>query len=176
MEEEECIKCGYKEADSKKFGLSFCSVCCQFAPNTPEELDEYIKEKIDGNSLKPLRKYSMTRGQQQKSGMIKKAQQGSAMSRAPFGYTLENKQLIPAQNFKEIEEIFEQFLEQDMTLNKLAEKHNLSVNGLKKILSNFTYIGKVKFNNQIFEGTHQPIISSILFNKVQDKLDKIKKN
>jgi dTDP-4-amino-4,6-dideoxygalactose transaminase len=57
----------------------------------------------------------------------------------------------------------------------LAKKHNFSVNGLKKILRNFTYIGKVKFDGQIHQGKHQAIISSMLFNKVQDKLDKIKK-
>ena len=35
------------------------------------------------------------------------------------------------------------------------------------------YIGKIKFNNQIFEGGHQPIISSTLFNHVQDKLERL---
>ena len=172
---DKCIKCDYGCVGTNKNGLIFCDVCIQFCPNDPEKIDEYIQEKIDGNALIPFRKYSKTRGQQQKKGMIKKASQGELMSRAPFGYKIENKKLVPAQNFKEIEEIFEEFLEKEMTLNKLAKKHNLSVNGLKKILSNFTYIGKIKFNNQIFKGNHSPIISSILFNKVQDKLDKIKK-
>ena len=83
--------------------------------------------------------------------------------------------LVPAENADEVLDIFEEFLEKDITLNKLAKKHNLSVNGLKKILSNFTYIGKIKFNNEIHEGNHKAIISPILFNKVQDKLEKIKK-
>lgn len=55
----------------------------------------------------------------------------------------------------------------------LAKKHGLSVNGLKKVLKNFTYLGKIKFNNQVNEGTHKPIISSTLFNHVQNKLERL---
>lgn len=177
MEEDECcVKCGYiHESNSTKFGLTFCSVCLKFCPNNPEKVDEYAEEKVDGKALKPLRKYTSTRGQQQKTGMIKKASQGKAMSRAPFGYRLEKGHLIPAQNSEEITEIFEEFLNDKATLNKIAKKHNFSVNGLKKILKNFTYIGKIKFNNQIYSGTHKPLIDAILFNKVQDKLEKISK-
>lgn len=115
------------------------------------------------------------RGEQQKQGMIKKAVKGNAMSRPAFGYKFSNRELIPAENFREIEEIFEEFLQKDMNLTKLSKKHNFSVNGLKKILANFTYIGKIKFNGQIHEGKHQPLISSTLFNKVQDKLDRMKR-
>jgi hypothetical protein len=173
--EEECIKCGYIGENNKKFGLVFCSVCLKFCPNNPEEVDAYIEDKIDGKHLDSFRKYSKTRGQEQKKGMVFKASQGKAMSRAPFGYIIQNKKLVPAQNSDEVREIFEEFLEKDTTLNKLATKHNLSVNGLKKILKNFTYIGKIKFNNQTFNGNHEAIISPILFNKVQDKLEKISK-
>jgi len=109
-----------------------------------------------------------------KKGMMKKAIHGRVMSRAPFGYNINEGKLIPAQNFKEIEEIFEEFLNRDISLSALAKKHNLSVNGLKKILRNFTYIGKVKFNNEIYEGNHKPIISMTLFNHVQNKLEKLR--
>ncbi|MEK6913743.1 MAG: recombinase family protein [Nanoarchaeota archaeon] len=108
----------------------------------------------------------------QKEGMIKKASQGNLMSRVPFGYKVENGKLVPAQNYREIEEIFEEFLNNHISLRQLSEKHNLSVNGLKKILKNFTYLGKIKFNNQIHEGTHKPIVSSTLFNHVLNKLEK----
>lgn len=117
------------------------------------------------------------RGDSQKKGMIKKSSEGKHMSRAPFGYdwNLKEKVLIPSQYSREIEEIFEEFLQPDSNLSKLAAKHNLSVNGLKKILKNFAYVGKVKFDGQIHEGKHQPLVSTILFNHVQDKLDKIKR-
>jgi len=118
-----------------------------------------------------------SRGYLQKEGMIKQSSEGRHMSRAPFGYEwdLKEKILIPAQNSREVEEIFEEFLQSDTNLSILASKHNLSVNGLKKILKNFAYVGKVKFGGQIHEGKHKPIISTILFNHVQDKLDKLKR-
>lgn len=113
------------------------------------------------------------RGKKQKIGMIKKASSGNHMSRAPFGYRLTKKgNLVWAENYKEVEEIFEEFLESNAKLSWIAKKHNFSVNGLKKILRNFAYIGKVKFDGQIHDGNHKPIVSSTLFNKVQEKLDK----
>ncbi len=114
-----------------------------------------------------------SRGEKQKQGMIKKAIKGKLMSRAPFGYKIENKKLIPAEYHNEVEEIFEEFLNEKISLRKLAEKHKFSVNGLKKVLTNFTYIGKIKFNNQIYEGEHKGIISSTLFNHVQNKLERL---
>ena len=68
----------------------------------------------------------------------------------------------------------EEFLNENISLAQLAKKHNFSINGLKKILRNFTYIGKIKFNNQIYEGSHTPLISSTLFNHVQNKLEQLK--
>ena len=113
------------------------------------------------------------RGEIQKQGMINKASKGNLMSRPAFGYKIENNKLIPAQNSEEVREIFEEFLNEKISLLQLSKKHNLSVNGLKKVLTNFTYIGKIKFDNQIHEGIHEVIISSTDFNHVQDKLDKI---
>jgi DNA invertase Pin-like site-specific DNA recombinase len=109
----------------------------------------------------------------QKEGMIDKASKGNLMSRAPFGYNIQEGKLVPAQNFREIEEIFHEFLDTNISLTQLANKHHFSVNGLKKILKNFTYIGKIKFNNQTHQGTHQPLISSTLFNHVQNKMEKL---
>lgn len=117
------------------------------------------------------------RGHSQKEGMIKKSSEGRHMSRAPLGYewNLKEKILVPAQYSREVEEIYEEFLQPDINLSQLSKKHNLSVNGLKKILRNFAYVGKVKFDGQIHDGKHTPIISTILFNHVQDKLDNMKK-
>ena len=107
----------------------------------------------------------------QKKGMVNKATKGSLMSRAAFGYKIVDKKLIPAENSREIEEIFEEFLEEKMSLTRLSKKHSFSVNGLKKILTNFTYLGKIKFDGQTHKGHHQPLISSTLFNHVQNKLE-----
>ena len=109
----------------------------------------------------------------QKEGMINKASKGNLMTRPPFGYSIQEGKLIPAQNSKEIEEIFDEFLRERISLTQLAKKHNLSVNGLKKVLTNFTYVGKIKFNNELHQGSHQSLISSTLFNHVQNKLEKL---
>jgi len=134
---------------------------------------EIEKLKKENEKLRKELEELKSRGEQQKQGMIKKAIKGRVMSRAPFGYKIEGKKLISAGNYREIEEIFEEFLHEKISLRKLAEKHKLSINGLKKILINFTYIGKIKFNNQIYEGNHEPIISSTLFNHVQNKLERL---
>jgi hypothetical protein len=171
-----CIKCGYEsEENLEKFHLPICNICVRFAPNTDTEFKEYVSEKINHEDLKTFRKFSAI-GLPQKKAMINKALHGKIMSRPPFGYKTQDKKLIPAENFREVEEIFEEFLNQDISLTQLAKKHNLSVNGLKKVLTNFTYIGKIKFNNQIHQGSHQAIISPILFNHVQNKIEKLKKN
>ena len=135
-----------------------------------EEIEKLIKENEElKREVERLQSIKI----KQKQGMIKKASKGSLMSRAPFGYNIQEGRLIPAQNQREIEEIFEEFLRENIRLRQLSRKHQLSVNGLKKILKNFTYIGKIKFNNQIYDGTHEPIISPTLFNHVQNKLEKL---
>ena len=168
-----CVKCAHEsEKNKKKFGIVLCSICTHFAPDDEKAYEKYTEEKIDGNLLETFRN-SASAGERQKKGMIKEAIKGKLMSRAPFGYKIENKKLISAEYYKEVEEIFEEFLNEKISLRKLAEKHKFSVNGLKKILTNFTYIGKIKFNNQIYEGNHNPIISSTLFNHVQNKLERL---
>lgn len=120
-----------------------------------------------------IENYKKQRSENQKLGMQKKAEKGELVARPPFGYELVNSKLIPSQNWREVEDIFNEFLNEKVSLRKLAEKHSFSVNGLKKILTNFTYIGKIKFDGQVHNGTHQPLISSTLFNHVQNKLKKV---
>lgn len=108
-----------------------------------------------------------------KFSMDKRARDGNVVSRAAFGYKLENKQLLPAENSYLVQEIFQDFLNQTISLTKLANKYDFSVNGLKKILKNQTYLGKIKFDGQTYQGSHQSLISSTLFNHVQNKLEEL---
>ncbi|MBU2616581.1 MAG: recombinase family protein [Nanoarchaeota archaeon] len=166
-----CEKCGHvQEKPREKFGTTLCTLCYHLSPSEESQFKEYIQEKVDGSTLETFRKHFHP-GEKQKQGMVKKAIKGHPMSRMPFGYNLENGNLVPAQNFKEVEEIFEEFINEKISLKKLSERHHLSINGLKKILRNFTYIGKIKFNNQIYEGEHEPLVSTTLFNHVQNKLE-----
>ena len=97
------------------------------------------------------------------------------MSRPPFGYKIKNNQLIQdPEKSKIVEDIFLEFQNNEISLNKLSKKYSLSLNGLKKVLTNFTYLGKIKFNGEIHDSNHKPIISATLFNQVQDKLEIMK--
>jgi len=113
-------------------------------------------------------------GERTKFSMDKKARDGGLVSRAPFGYKIEDKKLIPKEDSYLVQELFQDFLNNEISLTKLSQKYKLSVNGLKKILTNQTYLGKIKFDGQTHQGTHQTLISSTLFNHVQNKLEKLR--
>ncbi|MEK6917486.1 MAG: recombinase family protein [Nanoarchaeota archaeon] len=110
-------------------------------------------------------------GERTKFSMDKKARDGNPITRAPFGYKMVDKKLIPAENSYLVNEVFQDFLNQKISLTQLSKKYGFSVNGLKKILTNQAYLGKVKFDNQTHPGVHQPLISSTLFNHVQNKFE-----
>ena len=112
-------------------------------------------------------------GERTKFSMDKKARDGGPITRAPWGYQMIDKKLVPTQNSFQVAELFQDFLNQDISLTKLAEKYDFSVNGLKKILKNQAYLGKVKFAGNVVQGKHTALISQELFDKVKEKLGKI---
>jgi len=114
-------------------------------------------------------------GERTKFAMDKKARDGGLVSRAPFGYKTENKKLVPTEHSYQVQEIFQEFLNNTISLTQLAKKYGFSVNGLKKILTNQTYLGKIKFDGHIHLGNHQALLSSTLFNHVQNKLERLRK-
>lgn len=135
-----------------------------------DEIKKLERENLElKKELEKLRKFTEHR----KNAMLEKAKKGKLMSRPAFGYKVEKNNLIPAQNADEVREIFKEFLNNSISLSNLSKKHHLSVNGLKKIITNYTYIGKIKFNNQIYNAGHQPLVSSTLFNHVQNKIEKL---
>lgn len=110
-------------------------------------------------------------GDRTKFGMERKAKEGGFITKAPRGYKLVNKQLvIEPERAEEIKRIFEEFLNSDISLSQLAKRHSITAAGIKKLLKNTTYTGKVKFADQETKGSHQPIIAQDLFIKVQEKL------
>ena len=176
-----CQKCGYYDPLGKKLRISkehktvLCSVCNVFTPSDIEDFEAYLQEKIDSNLLETFRRFAKeSKENNLKKGMIDAAKKGKIVSRPAFGYKMEQGKLVPADNADEVREIFEEFAD-DNSLNQIARNHNMSVNGIKKILRNFTYVGKVKFDNKILQGNHQPIITSELFNRVQQKIEKKKR-
>lgn len=153
--------------------ITLCSICHHFAPDNDKDFENYLKEKIDGTILNTFRKSQRSISKRTKKGMDKKARNGSLVTRAPFGYKIENKQLVLSDDSYLVQEIFQEFLNNQKSLTQISKKYNLSVNGLKKILTNQTYLGKIKFDGQTHQGNHKPLISSTLFNHVQNKLEKL---
>jgi len=165
-------------SDEQSNLITLCSICHFFSPDKEEDFEKYISEKIDGEILNTFRNSNKSISKSSKKGMDKQARDGKLVTRAPLGYKIENKKLISTEHSYVVQEIFQEFLNQTISLTQLSKKYDLSVNGLKKVLTNQTYLGKIKFDGQTHQGTHPPLISSTLFNHVQNKLEKlgIKKN
>ncbi len=184
-----------KDAQEKKFQAIFIYKLDRFSRSlidliqTIEKLKEWgidfvsLQDKIETTSASGKLMFHIisafaefernVTSERTKFSMSKQARDGRVVSRAPFGYKLENKQLVPSEDSLKVQEIFQEFLNTDISLTKLAKKYGFSVNGLKKILTNQTYLGKIKFDKQIHQGNHPPLISPVIFNKVQDKLERL---
>ena len=173
-----CKKCGYQDKkEVKVFGSSLCPICAKFAPEKINDFQDYIAEKIDWKVLDTFRKYGQHLGDKQKSGMEKMASLGRLQTRPPLGYDVQNGNLIPNEDASRVHSLFKTFLNRKYSLNSLAKNFALSVNGLKKVLTNRTYLGEIKFDGRIHKGEHQPIINPEIFYAVQRKLkDYLKKD
>tara|TARA_Y100000310_G_scaffold117763_1_gene116497 strand:- start:3268 stop:3792 length:525 start_codon:yes stop_codon:yes gene_type:complete len=166
-----CEKCNYQDKkETTKFGKPLCQICAKFAPENKEQFNSYILEKLDWKTLDTFRKYGQTFGNSQKQGMDKKAKSGFTVTRPPLGYNISKGKLITNQDSAKVHSLFKTFLDKDISLNQLSQKFNLSINGLKKILQNRTYLGEIKFNSKISKGTHEKLISDEIFYAVQRKL------
>ena len=165
-----CVKCNYSDNNAKEHNSVYlCNVCSKFAPEDLSAFQDYIQEKLDWTLIDTFRKYGTSN--KQKEGMSKKASTGIHMSRAPLGYSLKDNKLIQNEQASKVHTLFKQFSEGEWSLNQLSKQHNLSVNGVKKILKNRTYLGEVKFDGKISKSDHTPLISQDLFFTVQRILE-----
>ncbi len=166
-----CAKCSYTDTkEVEKFETKLCRICSQFAPENKEQFHRYVNEKIDWKVLDTFRKYNQFAGEKLKKGMDKKAQQGKLMTRAPLGYDVIDGKLVPNEQASKVHSLFKTFLEKDYSLNSMAKYYGLSINGLKKVLTNRTYLGEIKFSGKLNKGTHKVLISPEIFYAVQRKL------
>ena len=169
-----CDKCGYLDKkEVNKNGKTLCKLCLFLSPEKEDDFIKYVDEKIDWKNLETFRKYGQTLGSRQRIGMNEKAKQGKIMTRVAIGYSLVNGELIPNEFSSKVHSMFRTFLNQNYSLNSLSKHYGLSVNGLKKVLKNRTYLGEVKFAGNLYKSTHKPIINPEIFYAVQRKLSEI---
>jgi len=109
----------------------------------------------------------------------------------PFGYHRVDKQLVPYEaEIKTVRMIFEEYLKLkcvrllhqklkrlDVRLKTWVSSRGvahggrqISLNGVRQILKNPVYIGKIKHKEKIYDGLHMPIIEQELWNNVQAQL------
>jgi hypothetical protein len=170
-----CEKCGFVDETQEELVLSpnftLCKICNNYLPSTEKEIPNYITEKIDWKILETFRKSNRSISKKTLQGMEKNISDGKVVSRAPFGYKILNKQLVvDPEKSEHLKSIFKEFLESQISLTQLAKKYNLTTSGIKKILMNSTYIGKIKFADLEAEGSHLPLIDQQTFEKVQQKI------
>ena len=162
-----CEKCGYTDQKEKTiFKTPLCQICKKFAPTNEGDFQNYIQEKIDWKTIETFRRKTSN----QKQGMQKMATIGKLQTRPPLGYDVQNGNLIPNEDAVRVHSLFRTFLNRKYSLNSLAKNFALSVNGLKKVLTNRTYLGEIKFDNKIHKAEHQPIINPEIFYAAQRKL------
>lgn len=98
--------------------------------------------------------------------------------RLPIGYDYINGELIPNEYEKElIKRIFEEYssgksaraIAKDLNKQGLTHKYgDWSADVVRKLIQSKTYIGFVKFGDEWYQGTHEPIIDDDLFLNVQN--------
>jgi len=120
-----------------------------------------------------------------KNKLLERAKKGMCNGGlTPYGYFRQDKKLFPHSKEKEeIKSIFETYLEtkslsavyKSLKQRSVKNKNgkNFSKTNISHILRNVVYAGKVKYNDEIYNGVHEPIISEEIFALAQ-KLHKNK--
>src|SRR3989338_5407761 len=116
-----------------------------------------------------------------KRGHRNKVKDGIWPQMSPLGYVnVKGKGIIPdIENAKLIKKTFEAYSSGSFTLRQLRDKFNelglkrksgkeLAVSNYQQILKNPIYTGLMRYNGEIFEGKHEPIITKKLFDSVQE--------
>ena len=149
-----------------------------------EAMDEYYSKRLSGEVYR---------------GMKEKLSRGLPVSAAPLGYYIENGHYYPSDQAPFVRRIFEEYAN-GAGLRQIAVKYgNLGLRTtrgnmpdnrfIEYMLRNPVYIGKIRWctngrgaskrdydnaNNMIVDGVHESIISTELFNKVQQRLQLVK--
>ena len=104
-------------------------------------------------------------------GMYERVKEGYWMggNGVPFGYDYDSNQdiLVPNEHADDVRKIYDLFLKGYST-TRLAKMFPVSGDRqIGLILDRITYIGKIKYNDEIFPGRHRSLIDENTWNRVQ---------
>lgn len=116
-----------------------------------------------------------------KKGLKQKAEQGYYPAKPPYGYIRTDKKIskIDPETAPFIKRAFELYAEGDKSLTTVSEllysegfiyrsnRPKIEKNHLERLLKNVFYTGKFKFNDAIYDGLHEPIVSKKTFDLAQ---------
>lgn len=179
----------YKSMLRKQCGIEVISISENIGDDKMSVIMEAMIEAMDEY-------YSINLGEEVRRGMNEKVQRGEPVTIPSFGYDIQNGQYIPnPETSPLVKKIFTDFLDGKGLVTIARE---LNENGyrtrrgnkfenrtVRYILKNPVYIGKIRWtptgkanhrisnkDTVIIDGTHEPIISQEIFDKVQEKLSK----
>jgi DNA invertase Pin-like site-specific DNA recombinase len=129
-------------------------------------------------------------------GMRQKIRNGVWPCLAPLGYLNNPKTRgidVDTEKASKVRKLFELYTTGNYNLRELAEwckrmnlksnlGNNISIGKVHALLQNVFYTGLMKYKGEIYEGTHEPLISKKLFDRVQEimrekgKPQKVKKH
>lgn len=96
----------------------------------------------------------------------KKISVGEMLNRAPLGYSYKNKRLVVEEkDSKKVREIFEMW-DAGINYRAIAEKFSIPISSLYEIIKNPAYIGKIRYKDKLYPGSHKGIIDLDLFKKI----------
>lgn len=178
----------YKSMLRKQLGIDVISISENLGDDKMSVLFEAMIEAMDEY-------YSINLAEEVKRGMTEKAHRGEPLTVPPFGYTIKDKKFIPHPDEANIVKMI--FTDFSNGMGKMAIAKKLNAMGVHThrgnpienrtvdyILNNPVYIGKIRWNpaghtnrdykNEnliITQGSHEPLISTRLWEEVQKILD-----
>ena len=126
--------------------------------------------------------YSAQLGERTRDALYTKARSGIYPTYAPIGYLNESRNIvIDPVNGPMVRELFIRYARTDDSLAGLASwakvrgirsryGHFMSKGVIHTILQNPVYVGRFRWHNEIYEGSHEPLVNESLFRAVQEKL------
>ncbi|MFC2061027.1 recombinase family protein [Elusimicrobiota bacterium] len=158
----------------EQYGVDFISVTERFDTSTPSG-------RLLRNIMLTFAQFERElTSERTKDKLLQRAQKGLWNGgNLPFGYKAVDKQLVPdKEQSKIIKDIFITYLETGSISaihKKINSFTNLSKDQITYVLKNPVYTGKIKYNDNIYDGVHQAIITESVFNKVQPMFSKKRK-